>query len=76
MQAAHTTNVEFITELMETSAAGSLMQPFVLEALRIYAEMVIEDGPWPAETTMFISQDAWKLCAKECLDAINLRHTI
>ncbi len=60
------TNVEFITELMEFSNNGPLIQAYVLEALRIYSVDVIkhqddipEDG--------FVSRKAWVGCAEEVL---------
>ena len=66
------TNVELVTRMMEYSQAGALVQAFVIEAIANYAEQTLEAEPWPAGH--FINQDAWKLCAKECLSSIQNRN--
>lgn len=50
------TNVEFITDLMDFSRSGALMQAFVIEAIGKYSELTLADGPWPPNG--FLSQDA------------------
>ena len=71
MQIKHKTNTQFIHELMTQSGQGALIQAFVIEAIRNYAEKTQAAAPWEKEA--FISQDAWKACASECLEAINNR---
>jgi len=61
-------NTAFIHELMTHSGQGALIQAFVLEAIRDYAEKTRAAAPWERET--FIAQAAWKECANECLEAL------
>jgi hypothetical protein len=66
------TNEELVKTIMTTSQAGVLKQAFVIEALHTYSKMVLEDTEvWGARS--LISQDAWKQCAKECIETINGR---
>lgn len=58
------TNVEFVTDLMEFSDMGPLMQAFVIEALAQYSKQVIKAGESKCDST-FISGKAWVTCAKE-----------
>ena len=37
------TNVEFITDLMEFSNNGPMIQVYVLEALRLYSDSVVQN---------------------------------
>jgi hypothetical protein len=66
------TNEELVKTIMTTSQAGVLKQVFVIEALHAYATMVLEDSEvWGARS--LINQEAWKQCAKECIETINGR---
>jgi hypothetical protein len=66
------TNEELVERMMTTSEAGVLKQAFVIEALRAYSKMVLEDTEvWGSRS--IISQDAWKQCAKECIETIERR---
>jgi hypothetical protein len=66
------TNEELVELMMTTSEAGVLKQAFVIEALRAYSKMVLEDTEvWGSRS--IISQDAWKQCAKECIETIERR---
>lgn len=56
------TNVEFVADLMQFSEQGALIQVFVMEALRHYAETVIAD---PIPSGGIISTEIWDRCAKE-----------
>lgn len=57
-------NVDFVKSIMEYSAHGALVEVFVIEAIRNYAENVLADtSVWP-ESSM-ISQAAWKSIAYE-----------
>lgn len=66
------TNVQFIKEMMETSEVGGLKEAFIIEAIHQYARQVINDPTdWG---NSFISKEAWQVCAKECLAAIDGRN--
>ena len=58
------TNVEFVTELMEFSAYGGLIQAFVLQALEQYCARVAAASPEEVDTPM-VSGHAWHGCAVE-----------
>ncbi|KPU88106.1 hypothetical protein APR50_42680 [Variovorax paradoxus] len=58
------TNVEFVTELMEFSAHGALIQAFVMQALEQYAKRVAATNPEALNTPM-VSGHAWHGCALE-----------
>ena len=58
------TNVEKIQELMTRSPAGPLMQAFILEAVRRYAEDIINDGVPEDNPRALISPKAWYTCAE------------
>jgi hypothetical protein len=61
------TNVEFISYLMTQSQHGALVQSFVIEAIRYYAEQVAST-PKPTEHgDAFISPIAWHNIAEEVL---------
>jgi hypothetical protein len=65
------TNTQFVHELMTRSSQGALVQAFILEAIRDYAERTLVAPEWNQEA--MISQDAWKSCAREVLFAIDHR---
>jgi len=65
------TNVQLVKHMMEQSSQGALMQAFIIEAIRKYAELTLNAQPWDKEA--FISQDAWKACAQEAVTAIDNR---
>jgi len=58
------TNVEFVTDLMEHSAYGALIQAFVLQALGQYAKTVVAASPQELDTSL-VSGHAWHGCALE-----------
>jgi len=66
------TNVEFVTELMEFSAHGALIQAFVMQALEQYARRVAETDPQALDTPM-VSGRAWHGCAVEVRDKLARR---
>lgn len=66
------TNVEFVTELMEFSAHGALIQAFVLQALQQYAQRVAALDPQALDTPM-VSGHAWHGCAVEVRDKLARR---
>lgn len=68
-----TTNVEFIVELMEFSNNGALIQAYVLEALRIYSESVVQNQDQIPEEG-FISRKLWVSCAEEILAKLKERN--
>lgn len=74
------TNLEFVTQVMTFSQHGALMQAFVMEALRSYAEHVIKTFPdegapidVPAAdsagnaASVTLKMPPWKSCAQEYL---------
>ncbi len=65
-------NVEFVTELMEFSAHGALIQAFVLQALQQYAQRVAALDPQALDTPM-VSGHAWHGCALEVRDKLARR---
>lgn len=71
MKRNYKTNIELVTELMEESVTGPLMQGFIICAIEAYAKAQIDAPEW-SERVM-INQASWKKCAQECLDAINKR---
>lgn len=66
------TNVEFVTELMEYSAHGALIQAFVMQALEQYAKRVAAMDPQVLDTPM-VSGHAWHGCAVEVRDKLARR---
>ena len=58
------TNVEKIQQLMTRSPAGPLMQAFILEAVRRYAEDIINEGVPEDNPRALISPKAWYTCAE------------
>jgi len=63
------TNVQVVKRLMEYSNHGAIMQPFVLEAIRRYAEQCIAAGPAHFDSPM-LHGAAWVGCAKEARAAL------
>ena len=66
-----TTNVEFITELMEFNSP--LMQPFVLQAIEVYAKEVFKAKPEQLDNGL-VSGQAWHDCARVALKALEERY--
>ncbi|MDP9881100.1 hypothetical protein J2W25_005172 [Variovorax boronicumulans] len=66
------TNVEFVTELMEFSDHGALIQAFVMQALEQYARRVAAMDPEALDTPM-VSGHAWHGCALEVLQKLEQR---
>ena len=67
------TNVEFITDLMEISNNGPMIQVYVLEALRLYSDSVVQNQDQIAEDG-FISRRLWVSCAEEVLEKLEARN--
>lgn len=70
---SRTTNVEFIVELMEFSNNGPLIQAYVLEALRLYSDSVVQNQDQIPEEG-FISRKLWVSCAEEVLAKLEERN--
>ena len=66
------TNVQLVKEIMSKSKCGVLKEAFIIEAIAKYSEMTLKADKWGEH--QFISQDAWKECAKECIEAIENRN--
>jgi hypothetical protein len=72
MKSKHKTNVQLINDLMSHSQQGVLMQAFIIEAIAKYAEQTKVSPPWSKDNT-FISEESWRACADEAMEAINNR---
>ena len=69
---ARPTNVEFITNLMEISRNGPMIQAYVLEALRLYSDSVVQYQDQIPEDGI-ISRRLWVSCAEEVLEKLEDR---
>ena len=67
------TNVEFVTDLMEFSDNGPMIQAYVLEALRLYSDSVVQYQDQIPEDG-FISRRLWVSCAEEVLKKLEARN--
>ena len=67
-----TTNVEFVTELMEYSNHGVFMQAFILEALDNYTQRVLASPPLPESS--LIPDAVWRGCAEELQTKLKERY--
>jgi hypothetical protein len=69
-------NTEFVTELMEYSEHGALMQLFVLDALIKHSDMIVqrEDQVLEQMKDHMIHGPAWVACAKELQKKLNKRN--
>lgn len=67
--ARHKTNTEAVVELMDWAKSGPLMQAFVLEAIRKYADLCAAADPSALDTPM-LNGRAWKRCAVEAQQAL------
>lgn len=67
------TNEQFVLRLMRFSDHGALMQAFILEALRRYAEQCVKAGPEVFESPL-LSGKAWHGTAQEALKELEARH--
>ncbi|VTU31994.1 restriction alleviation protein, Lar family [Variovorax sp. PBS-H4] len=72
VEAGPPTNVEFVTDLMERSRRGALIQAFVLEALLSYASKVAEGKPEDFDSGM-IHGAAWHDCGVELKEKLLAR---
>lgn len=66
----HKTNVAKVTELMQFSEAGPLMQPFVIQAILFYAQHVLRDGVPMDDGHTIISAKAWHRCAQVAVQTL------
>jgi len=71
MKTKHKTNIQLVTELMNHSPQGVLMQAFIIEAIAHYAKQTKVSPPWSNQN--FISEASWRACADEALEAIDNR---
>jgi len=72
MKAKRKTNIQLVTDLMTHSQQGVLMQAFIIEAIAKYAEQTKVSPPWSKDNT-FISEESWRACADEVVEAVNNR---
>lgn len=64
-------NVTLVRNMMESSATGAIKHVFILEAIRHFSQIQVNAPDWTG--VHFISQDAWRKCAAECLESMNTR---
>lgn len=64
------TNIQFITNLMDFSQCGALMQAFILEGLSNYAKRV-QAAPVETFDSPMLNGYAWKACADEYLKKLD-----
>lgn len=68
------TNIELINQLLGYSKHGPLMQVVVLEGLRAYCQEIVDAPPgFLGAAGNMISEDAWRGCCREYLDAYQNR---
>jgi hypothetical protein len=65
------TNIEFVTEMMEFSSTGPMMQIFIMDALDKRSEAVMAMEEKPEGWTDMINWDAWKRSAIELNQRLN-----
>lgn len=65
-------SVEFVTNLMENSPAGPVMNTFVLQAIELFAREVIRRQDELPENSL-ISRNVWVSCAEHTLQAFKDR---
>jgi hypothetical protein len=58
------TNTEFVTRVIDFSRNGALMNAFVIEGLRLYAEQCVKRGAAHFDSGL-INGAAWVACAEE-----------
>ena len=72
------TNIEFMTNVMDFSKQGALMQVYILEAISNYskhfAHKTEEEIEHMKKTWGFIDPEAWQRCAKEYLEKYELKN--
>ena len=68
------TNVEFVTELMTSSKHGALVEVFVLEALRSYADSVAASKFEEYPSMGLISPQVWIDCGKDVKQMLDKRY--
>ena len=71
-------NVEFLTEVMEYSKHGALMQAFVLDALDHRCNHLLKDEEQTLQALKgsMVSGQAWLGCARELKDKLDKRYEI
>lgn len=67
------TNEQLISHLMNFAKSGPMMQAFIIEGLRLYAEQVKNADLSKMARGGFISAEAWKACAVEYVETLDAR---
>lgn len=62
------TNQRFIVSVMNSAHHTRLMETFIIEGLKKYAEDVLKEENW---SNAFIDQNAWKRCATHYIKNYN-----
>jgi hypothetical protein len=68
------TNEEFMSELMNFSPFGGVVQAFVVEAMAYYCEEVINQEGVVEDPKALISISTWRAVAKDVLGKINAKY--
>ena len=66
-------NTQFVTDLMEHSEHGALMQAFVIEALENYSRQFVTMKQEPKGWPQWINFQAWCGCAGEMQNKLGAR---
>lgn len=76
MSPSKQTNVEFITDVMEHSRQGPLMQAVIIEAVAKYAENVIarRDEVLKAMEQTMVHGPAWIACCEELKKRVDAKY--
>lgn len=71
------TNVQIVKSIMEHSNYGSLVQPFIIQAITTYSTAIAqrELSELKAELGGFINEEAWQGIAKEVLEKLDHYYT-
>jgi hypothetical protein len=67
-------NIEFVTDLMTYSKHKSLVQVFVIEAIRYYSEQVSKSKPVSENTQSIISPKFWHAIAVDVNKKVSERY--
>lgn len=74
MSKDQSTNVEFVTNLMEHSEFGALQQAFIIECIRYYSEKVTQNGKPKEDPNSFIDPALWYEIARYTKSTVEARY--
>jgi hypothetical protein len=67
-------NEEFLAHIMMYSPYGALCQVFIIEAIRYYTELIIEQGEPESKPDAFINPLLWHMTAKDILEKYQMKY--